>query len=150
DAVYDRFRAAVLARADALKVGSGDDDDCGPVISRQSLERLTCALAGAEQRGARVARGGQRVDDLAPGCYWQPRIRENGSQDDEISQHELFGPVTCLYRVQNFEEAVTLANATSYGLTGAIHTANTHRIEEFVARYRAGLVSINGPTYGSG
>jgi alpha-ketoglutaric semialdehyde dehydrogenase len=45
---------------------------------------------------------------------------------------------------------VTLANSTSFGVTGAIHTVNMHRIQEFVARYRAGLVSINGPTYGAG
>ena len=45
---------------------------------------------------------------------------------------------------------MTLANATSFGLTGAIHTRNIHRIQEFIARYRGGLVSINGPTYGAG
>jgi aldehyde dehydrogenase (NAD+) len=52
--------------------------------------------------------------------------------------------------VKDFEEAITLANSTSFGLTGAIHTSNSHRIEEFIARYRGGLVSINGPTYGAG
>jgi hypothetical protein len=75
---------------------------------------------------------------------------EDVDPGDPVSQVELFGPVTCLYPVRNFDEAVSLANATSYGLTGAIHTTNTHRIEEFIARYRAGLVSINGPTYGAG
>ena len=58
--------------------------------------------------------------------------------------------MTCLYRVQDFDEAVALANATDFGLTGAIHTSSVHRIEAFVARYRAGLVSINGATYGAG
>ena len=51
---------------------------------------------------------------------------------------------------RDFEDAVGLANGTAFGLTGAIHTISTHRIEEFIARYRAGLVSINGPTYGAG
>jgi aldehyde dehydrogenase (NAD+) len=80
----------------------------------------------------------------------QPTVLENVSPDDEISQQELFGPVTCLYRVKDFEEALRLANSTSFGLTGAIHTSNMHRVQEFIARYRAGLVSINGPTYGAG
>jgi aldehyde dehydrogenase (NAD+) len=80
----------------------------------------------------------------------QPTVLENVAPDDEISQTELFGPITCLYRVKDFDEAVTLANGTDFGLTGAIHTLNSHRIEEFIVRYRAGLVSINGPTYGAG
>jgi acyl-CoA reductase-like NAD-dependent aldehyde dehydrogenase len=150
DAVYDRFRSALLARAAQVRVGSGADDDCGPVISREALDRLLAVVAGAVSRGATVACGGGRVDALAPGHYMQPTILEGVDPGDEVSQVELFGPVTCLYRVGGFDEAVALANATRYGLTGAIHTANTHRIEEFTARYRAGLVSINGPTYGAG
>ena len=58
--------------------------------------------------------------------------------------------MTCLYRAKHFDEAIDLSNSTSFGLTGAIHTFNSNRIEEFIARYRAGLVSINGPTYGAG
>src|SRR5437763_12395184 len=54
DRVYDAFREAILTRAAAVKVGSGPQDDCGPVISRQSLERLLAAVDGAVKRGARV------------------------------------------------------------------------------------------------
>ena len=53
-------------------------------------------------------------------------------------------------RARDFEAAIQMANATAFGLTGAIHTFNSNRIEQFIARYRAGLVSINGPTYGAG
>jgi len=148
--LYDDFRQAVVKRTEAMKVGSGPQDDCGPVISRASLDRLLHAVKGAVSRGARVLTGGGAVDALGPGYYMAPTILENVSIEDELSQQEQFGPVTCLYRVKDFDEAVTLANATTFGLTGAIHTANNNRIEEFIARYRGGLVSINGPTYGSG
>jgi acyl-CoA reductase-like NAD-dependent aldehyde dehydrogenase len=150
DGVYDAFRDAMVTRASRVRVGSAPDDDCGPVISQQSLERLQCAVHGAVGRGARLLTGGRRVEALAPGYYLAPTILENVDPDDEISQQELFGPVTCLYRARGFNEAIDLANATTFGLTGAIHTFNSNRIEEFVARYRAGLVSVNGPTYGSG
>ena len=80
----------------------------------------------------------------------QPTVLENVSPDDEVSQHELFGPVTCLYRVSGFDEAVRLANGTHYGLTGAIHTTSLHRAQEFITRYQGGLVSVNGATFGSG
>ncbi len=80
----------------------------------------------------------------------QPTVLENVSPDDEVSQNELFGPVTCLYRVSGFDEAIRLANGTHYGLTGAIHTTSLHRAQEFITRYQGGLVSVNGATFGAG
>jgi len=148
--VYDEFRQAVVRRAEALKIGSGPQDDCGPVISRRSLERLLGAVEAAVSRGARVLTGGTAVKALAPGYYMSPTILEHVSADDELTQQEQFGPITSLYRVNDFEEALAAANATAFGLTGAIHTANGNRVEEFIARYNGGLVSINGPTYGAG
>ncbi len=150
DRVYDEFRRAFLARVAALKVGSGPEDDCGPVISRASLDRLLMQVSTSQTRGAKVIAGGGCVESLAPGYYMQPTVLEDVFPDDEISQHELFGPVTCLYRARDFDAAVRLANSTDYGLTGAIHTTSMHRAQEFIAQYRGGLVSINGPTYGAG
>ena len=150
DRIYDAFRDALLRRAAAVKVGSGPQDECGPVISRASLDRLLGAVDGATRRGAPVLAGGHVVDALKPGYYMAPTILEGVPHDDELSQQELFGPITCLYRVADFDAAIQMANATAFGLTGAIHTFNSNRIEQFIARYRAGLVSINGPTYGAG
>jgi alpha-ketoglutaric semialdehyde dehydrogenase len=150
DSVYDVFRDAILARTAALKVGSGPHDECGPVISRHSADRLVAAVEGAVTRGARLLAGGHPVASLAPGYYMAPTILENVPHDDPISQQELFGPVTCLYRAADFHDALRLANATAFGLTGAIHTFNSNRIEQFIAGYCGGLVSINGPTYGAG
>jgi alpha-ketoglutaric semialdehyde dehydrogenase len=148
--VYDAFREALLARVAALKVGSGPEDDCGPVITHASLERLVAAVGGAVSRGAHLLAGGHAVEALAPGCYMAPTVLEAVPADDAVTQEELFGPVTCLYKAADFDEALALANGTSFGLTGAIHTQNMHRVQEFVARYQGGLVSVNGPTYGAG
>jgi aldehyde dehydrogenase (NAD+) len=62
---------------------------------------------------------------------------------------ELFGPITCLYRVKDFEEALTLANDSPYGLTACIHTRNIHRAMEFTQRVQAGVAVVNAGTYGS-
>ena len=150
DRVYDAFRAKFLDRVKKVKVGSGAEDDCGPVISRASLDRLVTQVTAAASRGASVISGGAAAAALAPGYYMQPTVLENVPPSDEISQLELFGPVTCLYRVNGFDAAIELANGTQYGLTGAIHTTNLHRAQEFITRYQGGLVSINGATYGSG
>jgi len=148
--VYKEFSEAVVRHTEAMKIGSGPDDDCGPVISKQSLDRLLGTVESAVARGARLLTGGTAVAARAPGYYMAPTVLENVALDDELMQQEQFGPITCLYRVNNFDEAVAAANATTFGLTGAIHTANGNRIEEFIARYRGGLVSVNGPTYGAG
>ena len=150
DRVYDAFRAKFLDRVKKVKVGSGAEDDCGPVISRASLDRLVTQVTAAASRGASVISGGAAAPGLAPGYYMQPTVLENVPPSDEISQRELFGPVTCLYRVNGFDAAIELANGTQYGLTGAIHTTSLHRAQEFITRYQGGLVSINGATYGSG
>jgi alpha-ketoglutaric semialdehyde dehydrogenase len=150
DRVYDTFRAKFLDRVAKVKVGSGAEDDCGPVISRANLDRLVSQVKGAAARGASVVTGGDRATALAPGYYMQPTVLEHVSPGDEVSQVELFGPVTCLYRVNGFDDAMQLANGTQYGLTGAIHTTNLHRAQEFITRYQGGLVSVNGATYGSG
>ncbi len=150
DKVYDAFRTAFLARVARVKVGSGPDDDCGPVISRANLDRLVTQVAGAVSRGATLVTGGAPAASLGPGYYLQPTVLEHVAPSDEVSQRELFGPVTCLYRVSGFDDAIALANGTHYGLTGAIHTTSLHRAQEFIARYQGGLVSINGATFGSG
>jgi acyl-CoA reductase-like NAD-dependent aldehyde dehydrogenase len=150
DSVYDTFRRKFLQRVEKVKVGSGAEDDCGPVISRENLDRLVTQVNGAASRGAAVIAGGDVADRLKPGYYMQPTVLENVPPADAVSQHELFGPITCLYRAKDFAQAIELANGTQYGLTGAIHTTSVHRMQEFIARYQGGLVSINGATYGSG
>ncbi|HXD75875.1 MAG TPA: aldehyde dehydrogenase family protein [Vicinamibacterales bacterium] len=148
--VYDDFRQALVKRAEALKIGSGPSDDLGPVISRASRDRILAAVQAAVARGARILTGGCAAESAENGYYVKPTILDSVALDDELSQEEIFGPVTCVYRAKDFDDAINIANSTSFGLTGAIHTFNSNRIEEFIARYRAGLVSINGPTYGAG
>jgi acyl-CoA reductase-like NAD-dependent aldehyde dehydrogenase len=149
DKVYDAFRSKFLERVGKVKVGSGPDDDCGPVVSRANLDRLISQVKGAVDRGAKLVTGGGRVPSTT-GYYMQPTVLEGVSPADEVSQNELFGPVTALYRVSGFDEAVRLANGTHYGLTGAIHTTSLHRAQEFITRYQGGLVSVNGATFGAG
>jgi aldehyde dehydrogenase (NAD+) len=151
DTVYDTFKARLLAKTEALRLGNQDADDFGPVINEQQLEGMLASICEAVQQGATLLAGGHRLSDpaYAGGYYLAPTVLENIPADAAISCRELFGPITCLYRVANFEEAVTLANQSPMGLTAAIHTASLHRAQRFTERMRTGVVSINGPTYGS-
>jgi len=151
DSVYDKFRDMLAEKTKSLKVGSGDDDDLGPVINEKQLNRMLAAIEEARARGATVLAGGRRLDDPArkTGFYLAPTLIENAGPDDEISTVELFGPITCLYRAKDFDDAVALANKSSYGLTACVHTGNLHRAISFAQRVQAGMVVVNAGTYGS-
>jgi aldehyde dehydrogenase (NAD+) len=146
DAVYDRVRELLVERAAAQRVGPTDDDDFGPVVNERQLDSMLAAVARARDAGATVVTGGTRLD--RPGFFIPPTIVEGAAVDSEISTTELFGPITTLHRVADFEEALAVANASPYGLTAAIWTGSIHRGQEFARRVQAGGVQVNGPTYG--
>jgi acyl-CoA reductase-like NAD-dependent aldehyde dehydrogenase len=151
DAVYDEFRDLMLARTQGLKVGPTDADDFGPVINARQLDNMLGAVTRAVQQGATLLTGGGRLADPAhrDGFYMAPTILENVDPHDEISMVELFGPITCLYRVKDFAAALALANDSPYGLTACIHTTNLHRAMVFTEKVEAGVVIVNAGTYGS-
>jgi aldehyde dehydrogenase (NAD+) len=151
DAVYERFRDALVERARALRVGPTDDCDFGPVINQRQLDNMLAAVAQARARGARVLCGGHRLSEggLERGFYMAPTLLENVSPEDPLSGEELFGPISCLYRVAGFDEALSLANRSRFGLTASIHTRSTHRAMAFLNAIRSGVAVVNGPTYGS-
>jgi aldehyde dehydrogenase (NAD+) len=149
--IYDAFAEKLVAATRLLKLGNGEGDDLGPVISARQLTNMLAAIDGARARGARVLTGGARADagGLAGGFYMTPTILDRIDPADEISRTELFGPVTCLYRADDFDHAVELANAGPYGLTACIHTRSFDRGLLFCERARAGVTVINAGTHGS-
>jgi len=151
DAVYERFRDMLVERTRKLRVGPADDDDFGPVINEEQLTNMVAAVERAREKGAVVLAGGHRLTDPAhaQGSYMAPTLIENVGPQDEISTSELFGPVTCLYRVKGFPEALSLANDSPYGLTACIHTRSVHRAMEFTQKVQAGVAVVNAGTYGS-
>lgn len=151
DAVYEKFKKLFLAKVQKLKVGTADTDDYGAIVNEGRLKEILKEVEGARRRGAKVITGGERFTDEAHrrGFFMAPTVLENVKPTDEISRAEIFGPVVILYRVKDFERAVALANDSDFKLTGAIHTRDMHCAEEFVRRYEAGVVRVNGSTHGS-
>lgn len=151
DAVYDRFRDLLVERAVRLRVGPADDDDFGPVVNEAQLSSMLAAVDAASARGANLLCGGKRLTDPghAAGFYMAPTLLENVPGSDEVSRSELFGPISCLYRVRDFDDAMALANDSPYGLTACIHTASLHRAFEFTRRIQSGVAMVNAGTFGS-
>jgi aldehyde dehydrogenase (NAD+) len=151
DAVYDRFKAQLVEAVHRLKVGTADTDDFGPVINEQQMTDMLAAVARAKAAGAVILAGGHRLagGSYGGGFFVAPTIIEGVRRDDEVSRSELFGPITCLYRVSTFDEAIALANDSPFGLTASIHTQNLNRAMTFLARIQSGVAVVNGGTYGS-
>jgi aldehyde dehydrogenase (NAD+) len=151
DAIYDTFKDRLVAETKKLRLGPGDEDDFGPVINQSQLDNMLTAVKRAKERGAKILTGGQRLadPDHRDGFYMAPTLIENVGPEDEISKTELFGPITCLYRIKDFQEALQLSNNSPYGLTACIHTKNINRAVEFCHMVQSGVAVVNAGTYGS-
>lgn len=151
DKVYETFKQKLISKTEKLKVGTTDNDDFGPVINENQLNQMLKAVQKAHEKGAKILIGGERLKgpDYDGGFYMAPTWIENVKASDDISQDELFGPISCLYRVKDFEEAVALANDSNFALTAAIYTKNVDRSFTFLNRMKTGVAVVNGATYGS-
>lgn len=151
ESVYEAFRDAFVAGANDLRVGPADDADLGPVINEGQLQAMLAAIEEAVAGGGRVLCGGRRLDDsdTAEGYFLAPTVLDGVGPGDAISRHELFGPVCTLYQAKDFAAALGLADDTDFGLTAAIWTSSVDRAALFVESIQAGMVVVNGPTFGS-
>lgn len=151
DLVYEKFKTLLIQKTQKLKIGPTDNDDFGPVINLKQLTNMLQAIEAAKKEGAKILLGGERLltTDHKDGFYMAPTLIENVSSDAKISRLELFGPITILYRVKNFKEALELANNSPYGLTASIHTKSIDRAMEFAEKIEAGVAMVNAGTYGS-
>jgi aldehyde dehydrogenase (NAD+)/betaine-aldehyde dehydrogenase len=146
-AVYDELIARVGTAFGAVKIGPGiEDPDLGPLISERQLERATTMLATARENGATIAAGGEHTG----GLFLQPTLVTDVQPEWEIFQEEVFGPVLCALPFADEREAVTLANATAYGLVAGVWTRDLARAHRVAAGVRAGQVFVNGYGVGGG
>jgi acyl-CoA reductase-like NAD-dependent aldehyde dehydrogenase len=149
--IYDQFREKFIAKANSLKLGVVASSDLGPVINERQQRNILAAIKRAKKDGGIVLCGGDKPKDveLSNGYYIQPTIIEGLQPSAELSREELFGPVATLHPVVDIQEALSIANATEYGLTAAVHTRNVDRAMWFAQRVNVGVANINLGTFGS-
>ncbi len=142
-AVYDNFRAALKDKFEALKVGNPMDEaiDIGPLAMANTRDYLNKQINDSLKKGAKRVTGAEPI--AGPGYFYRPGILENIPWDAPAAQDELFGPVASLFRVQNFEEAIALANNTRFGLGSAIFTQDKNEMERAIDSIEAGCIFVN-------
>ncbi len=145
--VVDEFLEAFHRYADEQVLGDPREDatTISPLIHPTHLERVEGFVDRARAAGDRVVRGGRRaeVDGAREGLWFEPTLIEPASNDHEVVQHEIFGPVLTLQTFGSEDEAVELANATDYGLSGIVYTGSRERAERVGRGVRAGTVWVN-------
>jgi len=146
----EEFVERLVDRARDIRLGSGldPDTDMGPLVSEEQVRRVTGYIETGVAEGATVLAGGSRADDpgLAAGYFVRPTVLGGVNQSMRIMREEIFGPVAMVSTFSSEEEAVALANDTSFGLAAGIWTRDVKRAHRVAAAIDAGTVWIN--TYG--
>ena len=146
----EEFVERLVERARDIRLGSGldPDTDMGPLVSEEQLRRVTGYIETGVAEGATVLAGGSRADDpgLAAGYFVRPTVLGGVNQSMRVMREEIFGPVAMVSTFSSEEEAVALANDTSYGLAAGIWTRDVKRAHRVAAAIDAGTVWVN--TYG--
>ena len=146
--VRDELTALLVERVTALRVGPGSDpaSAIGPLVSAAARDEVAAAVEQAITEGATVLARADVPD--GPG-HWSPPTLLAGTPDLTIARDETFGPVTTVLSVADLDQAIALANATSFGLTASVFTTDERVARRCVVELDAGLVKVNAPTTGS-
>jgi RHH-type proline utilization regulon transcriptional repressor/proline dehydrogenase/delta 1-pyrroline-5-carboxylate dehydrogenase len=147
DAIYDRFMERLKEAAESIKLGPSEDpaNYMGPVVDAKAQKSCTEYAELAKQEGRPVV---ERKPGL-PGC-WAPLVIVEGiTPEHRIAQEEVFGPVLAVMRAKDFDQAIDYANATMFGLTGAIFSRSPERLERARREFRVGNLYLNRGSTGS-
>ena len=143
DAVYERFAPAFTQAMKALVVGDPADPrtQIGPLATAAIRDGVAQQVAQSVKAGARLLTGGGVLP--RPGFYYEPTVLADVPPDAPAARDEVFGPVAALFRVRDTDQAIAVANATSFGLGAAAFTRDAAEAERLGRELAAGSVFIN-------
>jgi succinate-semialdehyde dehydrogenase/glutarate-semialdehyde dehydrogenase len=141
--IYDEFERRFVAGMEGVRVGDPmkDDTEIGPLATRRIVEDLEAQVKTAVAAGARILTGGERM--LGAGNYFEPTVMVNVPRSCPVYREELFGPVAMLFRVNDLNQAIHLANDTPFGLAASAWTREPAEQQRLVTELQAGQVFLN-------
>jgi acyl-CoA reductase-like NAD-dependent aldehyde dehydrogenase len=141
--VYDKVVEGLVNLANNLPYGGPEDGFVfsGPLISQKQLTRVLGFIEEGKNDGVEVAAGGHRLE--RKGFFVHPTVLTNVTRDMRLYQQEIFGPVVTVLPFDDEDEAVAMANDTTYGLAASAYTTNLSRAHRMAKRLQAGTVTLN-------
>ena len=146
-AKYDEVVNGLATRMEAVKVGDPAemDTEVGPLVAERQRDRVEKYIVQGQEEGAEVVVGGGRPSGQDTGWYVEPTLFAKVTNDMRIAQEEIFGPVISAIAFEDVDDAVRIANDSSYGLSGSVWTADGAGVGLDVAkRIRTGTFNVNG------
>ncbi len=151
--IAKKFSGILVKKAKDLRCGDGLDKThhVGPLINESQLKRVQQYVGVGLKEGAKLLLGGGRCTDenCKDGWFFKPTIFTDVNSSMRIAREEIFGPVLSILEADNLDEAVEIANNTSYGLSSSIYTKNIHKALSVAGRFETGVSYINAPTIGA-
>jgi aldehyde dehydrogenase (NAD+) len=150
EGIHDKFVEALAARMgkltidDALKAGT----DIGPVVDPSQLKQDLEYVGIAKSEGGKLVAGGEQLKRSTEGYYFAPALITETTPSMRINREEVFGPVASVIRVKDYDEALAVANDTSFGLCAGIATRSLKHASHFKRNAQVGMVMVNLPTAG--
>lgn len=142
DKIAGEFEKLVLEEVKKYKVGNGFEDvDIGPMVSENQRNHVLNQIEEAKKKGAKILIGGEKID--GDGFFMQPTMITNLSDKFDIMNTETFGPVICIQRVKNAEEAVEKANNSIFGLGATVWTKNLEKGKKLAEKIESGMIGVN-------
>lgn len=140
DGLYDRFVESFVERVKKLPVGERDNPDCfiGPIVNRDQFDGITKLIAEAKEQGAKCALGGEPDGLVIP-----PHVFTDLEDDSCLLHTEIFGPVAPIARAKDQDDAIRMANDTTYGLSAAVFSQDEGRALRVAKRIQSGVCHIN-------
>ncbi|GJJ07507.1 hypothetical protein Clacol_001709 [Clathrus columnatus] len=141
--IYDKFIKILLEKAKEFVVGDPFDPQtaAGPVISKVQYDRVWNYIASGKKEGAKVVLGGEKRE--GKGFFVDPCIFTDVTSDMKIFKEEIFGPVLAIAKFDTEEEAIAIANNTTYGLAAGLHSTDASQCLRVASAFEAGTVWIN-------
>ncbi|WP_027137102.1 aldehyde dehydrogenase [Gaetbulibacter saemankumensis] len=147
DSIYEKFKSDFIQKVKLLRVDhpSKDLTDIGAIVSKSHLEKVLKYINNAENEGGKILFGGQQicVEGFENGYYMEPTIIEVETNNCQINQEEVFGPVVTLMPFKTEDEVLQMANGVKYGLSATIWTNNLQRGIRLSNQIQAGIVWVN-------
>src|SRR5277367_853434 len=143
DEIYDTFESRFVAGMEAMRVGDPmkEGTDIGPLATIGAVEHLEAQVKAATRVGARILTGGERM--VGEGNYFEPTVLTSVPRTSAVYRDELFGPVAMLFRAQDLNEAIEIANDTPFGLCASAWTRDPAEQQRLVSELQCGGVFLN-------